>query len=258
MRGLAATIAVCLSAAPAVAGPGADVVFIGEVHDNPAHHAVQAARVAELAPAALVFEMLEAGVAARVTEELRRDAAALEAALGWAESGWPDFAMYYPIFTAAPEARIYGAAIPRELARTALNEGAEPVFDGDAARFGLTEPLPEDQQAAREAMQASAHCDMLPEALLPGMVMVQRLRDAELARVAEIALSETGGPVAVITGTGHARPDWGAPFLLRRAAPEITIVTIGQAEEGAEFGAGFDELIITPPIPREDPCAAFR
>lgn len=61
---------------------GADVVFLGELHDNPGHHARQAAYVAEIAPTALVFEMLTPDQAERVTPELIQDEAALEAALG--------------------------------------------------------------------------------------------------------------------------------------------------------------------------------
>ena len=35
----------------------ADIVLLGEIHDNPEHHANQAAIVRALQPAALVFEM---------------------------------------------------------------------------------------------------------------------------------------------------------------------------------------------------------
>ena len=45
-------LALCLTALPAAAQ---DVVILGEVHDNPAHHAEQAAQVAAIQPRALVF-----------------------------------------------------------------------------------------------------------------------------------------------------------------------------------------------------------
>ena len=137
----------------------ADVVFLGELHDNPGHHRRQAEYVAELTPTALVFEMLTQAQADLVTPELVADEAALEAALGWNDSGWPDFTMYYPIFAAAPEAAYFGAAVPRDLARAAMAEGMASVFRGDAELYGLTADLPEDQQAEREALQLAAHCD---------------------------------------------------------------------------------------------------
>ena len=97
---------------PAIAGPlavellervaDAPVVIVGEVHDNPSHHAVQADIVAHLQPSAIVFEMLTEAQADLVTPDNRADQTALADSLDLAESGWPDFAMYHPIFTAAP------------------------------------------------------------------------------------------------------------------------------------------------------------
>lgn len=242
--------------------PRADVVVLGEVHDNPDHHRWQAKAVAELAPAALVFEMLLPEQAAAVTPELRGDAAALEAALGWEARGWPDFAMYHPIFTAAFEADILGADLPREAVRAALTEGAAAVFEslfpGEAERYGLTRRLPEAEQAVREAGQARAHCDALPAQMLPGMVEAQRLRDAALARAAIQAQAATGGPVAVITGTGHARTDWGLPAALALAAPQLAVYSVGQFEADPGPDAPFDRVRVTDPIDRSDPCDAFR
>ncbi|MBC7133358.1 MAG: ChaN family lipoprotein [Roseovarius sp.] len=248
-------LAFVLSALPAAAQ---DVVILGEVHDNPAHHAEQAARVAALVPRALVLEMLTPEQAARIRPELIADAEAMAGLLGWAESGWPDFAMYHPIFAAAPGARIYGAQVTREAARAVFETGPAEAFGPEAAAYGLTDPLPEAEQAAREALQMAAHCDALPEEMLPGMVAVQRLRDAVLARAVMQALAETGGPVAVITGNGHARRDWGVPAYLARIAPGLDVFVLGQTEEGAPLEGGFDAVISAPAVDRPDPCAAFR
>lgn len=242
--------------------PQVDVVILGEVHDNPYHHRWQAEAVAEVRPAALVFEMVLPEQAAEVTPELRDDAAALAAALDWEARGWPDFDMYHPIFTAAPAAAVFGADMPRETVRAALADGAAAVFDtlfpGEAARYGLTEDLPEAEQAAREAGQARAHCGAMPAEMLPGMVEAQRLRDAALARAAVRAHQATGGPVAVITGTGHARTDWGLPAALAQAAPELTVYSVGQFESDPGPDAPFDRVRVTAPVDRPDPCATFR
>ena len=97
--------------------PPADVVILGEVHDNPTHNSHQARAVAALRPAALVFEMLSPEQAGLAMGLPRGDAQALGQALQWQDSGWPDFAMYHPIFTAAPDAALYGAALPRDRVR---------------------------------------------------------------------------------------------------------------------------------------------
>jgi uncharacterized iron-regulated protein len=235
-----------------------DIVVLGEIHDNAEHHLNQARAVAALAPEALVFEMLTPEQAARATSAVRGDPAALEAALGWNASGWPDFAIYWPVFAAAPDAAIIGAAVPRDAARRAFEAPLAEVFGPEAPRFGLDRPLEPEDQAAREAEQMAAHCDALPGAMLPGMVAAQRLRDGALAAAALAALEDTGGPVAVITGSGHARTDIGVPALLRLAAPEVAVVSLGQVERPAPAPQPFDLWIVTDPAPREDPCAAFR
>ncbi|WP_458324479.1 ChaN family lipoprotein [Roseobacter sp. A03A-229] len=244
---------------PPEAAQNADVVFIGEQHDNPGHHAVQAEWTGLLVPSALVFEMLTPEQAARVTDEVRGSEDALGAALDWAASGWPDFAMYYPIFAAAPAAVIYGAGVPRDKIRGVMDEDIAQIFGAaDAAAFGLDQPLPPDQQARREMMQAEAHCNALPDEMLPMMVSVQRLRDATLARAALDAVEQTGGPVVVITGNGHARADWGAPSYLQTAAPELTIFALGQGEQGQTPAGAFDVTADGPAVDRGNPCDAFN
>ncbi|MFK7744208.1 MAG: ChaN family lipoprotein [Roseobacter sp.] len=234
-----------------------DVIVIGEQHDNPHHHQRQAEIVAEVAPRALVFEMLTTFQAARHIPGA--DEQTLEAAFSWASSGWPGFAMYFPIFDAAREARVFGAGLPRQEARTISEKGLAFVFGIGAGAYGLTTPLPDDEQAKREALQMAAHCDALPEEMLPFMVDVQRLRDARLAQVTVRALELTGGPVVVITGNGHARMDWGMPRYLERVKPDISMLVIGQGEEGGgSLPGAFDRVETTPTVDRGDPCAAFR
>ena len=250
----------------AVAGAGADIFLLGEVHDNPWAHRNQAAAVAAIAPKALVFEMLSPGQAETANTMGRADAAAMATALDWEGSGWPDFAMYHPIFLAAPQARIYGAAVPREELRAAVTGGAASVFGAGAGDYGLG-PLAPGDQAAREAEQMEAHCNALPAEMLPGMVEAQRLRDARLSQLALQALADTGGPVAVITGNGHAQRDTGMPVYLAAAGPEVRVFVLGQIEaapEGAKTGdegsrddGSYDDWIAIPPAPRDDPCADF-
>ncbi len=236
----------------------AQVVILGEVHDNPDHHRRQAEAVAAITPRAVVWEMLTDVQAARFDAALMDDPEKLAAQLEWTASGWPDFAFYHDIFKAAPSARVYGAAVPREAAMAAMRGGVSVAFGlQDATRFGLSVGLPEDQQSAREAFQLAAHCDALPEEMLPQMVDIQRLRDAELARAVLTAIEETGGPVAVITGNGHARRDWGLPVYVTRVAPGLSMFVLGQSEAGRIDGQ-FDVVLDSPAVERPDPCLAFR
>jgi uncharacterized iron-regulated protein len=236
---------------------GADVAFLGELHDNPEHHRNQAAWVQQMQPAALVFEMLTPELALKAGAD-RGDAADLAARLEWEARGWPDFALYHPIFLAAPDAAIFGGALPRAEVRRAMQEGAADVLGGAAPLFGLDRPLSEDELVRRKEGQSAAHCGMLEDAMLPGMVEAQRVRDAAIARAVIAALAETGGPVAVITGNGHARKDWGAPALLARARPDLAMLSIGQFETVQEDPAPYDHWTRAPAPARGDPCAALE
>ena len=236
----------------------ADVYILGEVHDNPGHHQTQAEIVSLLAPKALVFEMLSDAQALRIRPAMLENADELAATLDWADSGWPDFAMYFPIFEAAADSVIFGGALPRENVRQAVSDGAAAVFGPGASLFGLDTPLDDTEQTAREAGQMSAHCDALPVSMLNGMVEAQRLRDAGLARAVIAAMNETGGPVAVITGNGHARKDWGIPAALEFAAPELTVWSFAQFENPPDGDVPFDDWVVTDGVDREDPCLAFN
>ncbi|MBV0913951.1 ChaN family lipoprotein [Anianabacter salinae] len=273
MKSFALSLAAALGAAVCVSAqeiaptdlydlPPADVYILGERHDNAVHHAHQAIAVEAVGAAALVFEMLTDVQALTVTPEMRRDPERLGTSLEWEASGWPDFEMYYPIFVAAPDAPIFGGAVPRDDVRRAVADGAAAVMGEAALVFGLDQPLPEAQQLLREAGQMSAHCDALPADMLPGMVEAQRLRDAAMARAVIAAVADTGGPVVLITGNGHARTDWGVPAALALAAPELSVVSIGQFEDRDEDTPydrwPYDRWIVTEPAARDDPCAAFR
>ena len=236
------------------------VVVIGEVHDNPAHQQAQAAVASALTPRALVFEMFSPEDAALIERlrDLDTPTAQISARLGWDTSGWPDFERYYQVVLAAPKASILGAEVPTADLRASVAQGAAQSFGAEAEIYNLTQPLPASEQAAREARQATVHCDALPAEMLPGMVQAQRLRDAWLARAVIDGLAKPGpGPVLVVTGNGHAQLDWGLPAVLMHVRPDLSIYAHAQLEAEPD-DAPFSGYSITTPVVRPDPCAAFQ
>ena len=246
----------------------ANVYILGETHDNPLHHLGQARAIKALHPKAVVFEMLTPEQAARITPELLQNEEALEAVLGWNGSGWPDFSMYYPVFSALGDAKIFGAALPRQEVRRAFYDGAADVFGDGAQAYGLDNPLPERDLKIRMQEQFEAHCEAMPLEMMDGMVESQRLRDAAFANAVIKAFEETGGtydgliakggPVVLIAGTGHAHYDWAVPAMLAKAKGQLSLISIAFLEAPVAPDKRYDFWIETEPAKREDPCLAFK
>jgi len=242
-------------------------VLLGETHDNPAHHRLQARLVAQLAaewprPPAVVLEMLDpedqpAIDAFRAAG--RRDPDAFAARVGWAESGWPDFALYRPLFRAVLDAGlpILAAGLPRD-------ELLAPDAPERAPRFGLGEPLPPPERAARLDELYAAHCELVPRDALAPMLERQRERDVRLARLL-LRGARAQGRAVLVAGNGHVRES-GVPAVLARAGVEPgAILSVGLLEvepgrtrvEATEAGR-FDLAVFTPAAAREDPCERLR
>ncbi|MGF1503072.1 MAG: ChaN family lipoprotein [Paracoccaceae bacterium] len=246
----------------------ADFIILGELHDNPEHHARQARLVAALSPAGIAFEMVpeasEEGIA--VFRAQGGTPGEIGPAIGWERLGWPDWEMYRPIFEAAPEAYVAGGGVSRPALSAAMSTGAAAAFGGGARAYGLATPLPEPVRAALEAEMIAAHCDAIPARIAGPLVEAQRLRDARFAHALRRAAAAGGGQAVLITGNGHARIDRGVPAALREAVPDAEIVSLGQIEvsPGATEAAPrlaeapYDLVWFSGRAERDDPCAAFR
>ena len=88
-------------------------VLLGEKHDNPDHHRLQAWLLRALIAAgrrpAVGFEMFTVDDAPAIAQQLAAhpdDAVGLAEAVNWQSSGWPAWAMYQPIAEAALQAKL--------------------------------------------------------------------------------------------------------------------------------------------------------
>jgi uncharacterized iron-regulated protein len=255
--------------------PRARYVLLGEKHDNPDHHAIQAALVRAMLAAgrrpAVAFEQLTADQAPALARQLSaapRDAAGLAEAVNWKRSGWPDFALYQPIVQAALDAGVpivagnLGNATVRSVAR-----GEPDALPRELrTRYGLDRPLPADAQARLTAEIREAHCGHLPERRVDSMVLAQRARDATLAD--SLVRADADGGV-LIAGVGHVRADWGVPVYLAARATNAPIVVVAPLEVRAgltkpeEYATQFDGSLpfdfvwFTPRMDYRDPCVNF-
>lgn len=256
----------------------ADLVLIGERHDHPDHHLLQAriveALVARGRRPAVAFEMLHADDAPAVAAAIAGPgntaarAAALRAAVAWDESGWPAWELYAPVFEAALAARlpIVPANLPRSEQHALRHGGRAALPAARRAALGLDAPADPDEHAALVEQIREAHCGHAPEARLERMVDAQRAWNAELARaLAAAARAADGGGAVLIAGNEHVRRDRGAPRWLARFAPDARVAAVGllevdPAEPDATPGAAapFDYVWLTPRLDLEDPCEKYR
>jgi uncharacterized iron-regulated protein len=248
-----------------------DVVLLGEKHDNPDHHHLQAEVVRALA---------DAGHAARVSLEMldedQQPAVDALVASGvtaenfgprvtWEERGWPAWPMYAPIVEVAlaKHLPIVAANAPLEIIRK-IAHGGDAALDLPRQMRVAAVAFSAAEEAALEREMNEAHCGHLPAKMAPNMALAQRARDATMAGTL------TGSGAVLVCGAEHARRDRGVPRYVLAARPDAKIVSIGFTEvlpdkatpsaywEGAEEPAAFDFVWFTPRFSDDDPCAKFR
>lgn len=253
-------------------------VLLGEIHDNPDHHALQARLLAAATgegarKPAVVLEMLprdrQGDVDAYLVEG-KGTAEGFGEALRWAESGWPDYAIYRPVIevAVAQGLPVVAGDTPRGERRKIAAEGMAALGADEVAALRLSEPLGEAADGVMLDTLFDGHCGMMPREALTPLVAVQRLRDARLAD-AMISAGDEGA--VLIAGSGHVRKDLGVPRYLEWRAPDAEAVAVGFVEvrEGesepslyaggtADLPPPYDYLWFTPRKDRGDPCEGLK
>lgn len=246
----------------------ADFVLVGEIHDNSAHHAIQADIIRAMAAAgrepAVVFEMVPKSLQPVLDAIMAAPAPDLDALgedLRWTERGWPDWAIYRPIFEVALEydLPLVAGDLDRGVIRD-IGKGSLTIESGVTYSEEIRARLAEELMAA--------HCDLLPEEAIAPMIDVQLARDLSMA-TAMLDAGRSDGAV-LIAGAGHARGDWGVPFILRSKAPDADAVSIGlfevsgdaprfaDYEDTAGDGLPFDFVLFTERSETRDHCAELE
>lgn len=237
-RLFAAATAVLLAAGCASSGPSldellpADVLLVGERHDDPGHQVRHRDLVQALAVrrklAAVAIEMAEQGTS---TAGLPRNAddSTVRASLRWDEAAWP-WDAYAPALLAAVRAGVpvLGANLPHERLHAAMQDAS---LDDTLDAASL--------EAQREAVR-TGHCDLLPPAQLVPMTRVQVARDRMMARTIAAA-AVPGQTVMLLAGAGHVDPALGVP---RHLPAGLVVRSVVLAPTGA--------------APAKDHCAELR
>ena len=256
----------------------ADFILLGERHDNPDHHLLQAEVLRSLIAVgrrpAVGFEMFGLDDASAIANHLAfapDDAAGLGAAVNWDKSGWPDWTMYQPIADAALQVKlpIVATNLPLASAKKMSRDGLSALEPSVRRELGLDRPLSDAVFATMAADIRSSHCGYGSDESLKAMVAVQRARDAQMAQ----SLIAAGGPngAILLAGAGHVRNDYAVPVYLAAKAPGKQVISIAFVEVDNQKPAPrdyaqpalkgrlpFDYVWFTPRVDDEDPCEKFR
>lgn len=245
----------------------AQIVYLGESHDNSYHHLDQARVLAAMlaggARPAVAFEMLTQDQQPEVNQAMAEgaDPGALGKRIRWNERGWPDFEMYRPLFD---QARRYGLPVVaidldqpvvRKIAREGLGALSHDQRSGLASR--LAPDAGRERGIARDI--EAAHCGLLPPASVAAMVDAWHARNVNMAR--QIVEALTLRPqVVVIVGRGHQAPG-GLPDQVEAVRPGTRQLAVDLVEAGNEepgHAPGSHIVWPRPPVERPDPCKPLR
>lgn len=242
----------------------ADIVLLGEQHDNREHHALRGTWLTTLAATpgrqpVVVAEHLSRGL--RVNAAAGALLPALQGA-GFDAAAW-DWPMHQPLFAPllAAGLPLWGGNLPRDEARRIAREG-DSAWPPDLAALLRQAPLAAAAQARLDATLRDSHCGMLPPARVPAMRAAQRARDAAMAQALLAAHAQGARPAVLLAGNGHVRNDYGVAQLLAVLAPQLRVLSVSLVEPGPAGdadAAATDLHWTTNAAPRrEDPCAAMR
>lgn len=245
-------------------------LLLGEKHDNPDHHSLQAAIINSLIRddliAAAAFEMMDSDASALLENIAGQTFASpddLKDYLNWDEEGW-DWTFYGPLLESLVDAklpitaanisnetmgRVYSEETPENIARVLNDETVEKLnIDID-----------------------ESHCGLLPESQFPAMVRVQQTRDDAMANA--MLEPSTGKISLLVAGNYHIRQDLGVSnYLLAKNASlsrdeivslaflEVDPASSDPVEYLQQFAeiAAYDFVWFTPAISDEDYCASLQ
>jgi len=253
-------------------------VLLGENHDNPDHHRLQAELLHQLIDVgrrpAVGFEMLNIDDASAIAKHLAtapKNAAGLGEAVGWNQRGWPDWTFYQPIAQVALEAGlpIVGMNLRRSTVETLRRDGVAGLERSVVRQLDLDRPVPPNIGRKMADEIRSSHCGYAAEDRLETMLIIQWARDARMADRMITAGRHDG--MVLVVGAGHTRTDYGIPTHLRTNAREQTLISLAFLEvQGSKtvpeaYAVGFardmlpfDYVWFTPRRTNLDPCEEFK
>lgn len=258
-----------------------DAILLGETHDNPQHHMLQARIIDVLVQQKqkpdIAIEMLNQNQQEAITTfQSQKNPITDEFAkvVNWKKTGWPEWSLYRPVFKSAIEnnLNIIAANLNSKQIRQVIKQGAK-VLSPEYQKLLAKYQYDKQQKTELEKEILSAHCDMLPEKMLSPMLLGQQTRDIAMTLAIQKPLNLSNNKVVLIAGSGHTRTDYGIPYYLKSERLNTKIISIAffevsedkhKARDYAEDWntktkkLPFDYIWFTPRAEREDQCEKMR
>ena len=272
----------------------ADVVYLGEIHDNPWHHEIQLQVVQQLvergASPAIGFEFFDAGQtgvlmdyvnAGSDGQNVRNPSRAeknLRRRLGWGRERDESWDAYFPIVEYARQQglAVFGTDLPTGIRRRITQSGIAGLTPVER-RFVVDTGF--NDSAYRQLMEREfikSHCGWSDPRLLDHLYQNWIARnDAMAIAISEMVSVEQNRPVVMIVGAGHTRYNMGVYERVAALVAGVRQVNIGLTpvrETGSSlaeyqrteiandrvFAPEYEYLWITRAKSRKDPCVEFK
>jgi uncharacterized iron-regulated protein len=241
----------------------ADIVYLGEKHDNPYHHSAQHWVLERLVAAGRrpaigfeVFDRAQTATLMRFVETKPSDAEGkdardpavtrLRARLGWGKHRDSSWAFYGPILELARAhgLRVFGIDLPTSLRARISRVGVDGLSASERSllpeQSGDVDP---DYRALMLERLSAAHCGHGTPEQLAKLFENWTLRNETMARAIGTALDAPAGgaPVVVILGGGHVRGGEGVPRRVARRHAGVSQLNIGLRE--LPEGTGVEDVV---------------
>jgi uncharacterized iron-regulated protein len=219
----------------------AQVVVVGEQHDQPLHHEVQRRLVAVLSAdgpeLSVGLEMLNWDAQGELDRFNRGEVAPgeLELTVNWAKAWGFPFSLYQPIFEDGRRggAQFFGFNPPRELVRKVRKQGIDSLSAQERERLPELDLSDELHRSWFQQVFAN-NGHPLSQADLNGFYLAQVLWDEAMAAGAIKRLDAGARQVVVLCGVGHIAQGRGVPQRVERrraGVRTLSVVTLSSLTE---------------------------
>lgn len=266
----------------------AEVIFLGETHDNPKHHQLQAEVIKRLVAQGkrpqIGFELFEAHQTAQLMAYIayqpkdatqgEKAAARLRQQIGWSKhSEWEG---YHDLLLLARKHQldVAGLDLERPLKSRLTRLKPEQLSAAERARLPKLKSLGEPYRKLMVQAFTDGHCGWSDPDLMAGLYRVWMARNQTMAQNL-IPMMDGKGPVVVILGNGHIEWNQALPARVAELRPQaklfsLALLEVGLREQsleqffapteqdGQDFGPSFNWAWMTDRNSWEDPCQRFK